>query len=120
MENFYLRADRKDDFVFPNPKGLKVAIMTDSGGYGLVGELYYEGKFFSGGVDLVTVKLKVMLHVFAPDVLGNSLPDRPQRAVEAPFFDRSYLWFLDVLCLSGVMLEHVFFGHGFYCRETCL
>jgi hypothetical protein len=96
--------------------------MIGSGNYGLVDEVLFiiQKIFFFENVDLVTVKLKIVLHVFAPEVLGYSLPDRPQRAVEAPFFDRSCLWFPDVLCLSGVMLEHVFFRHGFYCRETCL
>ena len=95
--------------------------MTGSGNYGFVDEvLFIIHNFFFENVDLVMVKLKIVLHVFATKVLGYSLSDRPQRPVEAPFFDRSCLWFLDVLCLSGVMLEHVFFRHGFYCGETCL
>jgi hypothetical protein len=82
--------------------------------------LLYGKKFLPIGVDSVTVKLKIVLHVFTPEVLGYSLTDRPQRAVETSFFSRSCLRFLDILRLSGVMLKHVFFGHGFYCGETCL
>ena len=47
--------------------------------------LLYGKKFLPIGVDSVTVKLKIVLHVFTPEALGYSLTDCRQREVETSF-----------------------------------
>jgi hypothetical protein len=57
---------------------------------------------------------KIMLHVLTQKILGYSLPVCPHHAVVALLVGWSRLWLLEVPCLSGVMLEHIFPDHGFY------